>query len=129
MATMRPSLMFGGKAEEAVRFYVSLFEDGEILKLLRYGGGKEGAKGALMHGEFRIAGQTVLCCDGVAHAFAFTPAISLTVDCGSEAEHERLTAALAEGGETLLPPDDYGFSKRFTWVTDRYGVTWQLNLP
>lgn len=129
MPTMRPSLMFGGQAEEAMRFYVSLFEDGEILDLQHYRGGKAGAEGHVMHGAFRIAGQTVLCSDSVAHPFAFSPAISLSVDCHTDDEHARIAKALGEGGDVLMPSDDYGFSKKFTWITDRFGVTWQLNLP
>jgi predicted 3-demethylubiquinone-9 3-methyltransferase (glyoxalase superfamily) len=68
-----------------------------------------------------------MCTDSsVRHAFDFTPSSSLFVECGSEAELERLAAALGENGQ--VPLGDYGFSKRFVWVNDRFGVSWQLNL-
>ena len=61
-------------------------------------------------------------------SFAFTPSSSLFVTCESEAEFDRLSAALTEDGEVLMPPDNYGFSRKFAWVNDRFGVSWQLNL-
>lgn len=62
------------------------------------------------------------------HAFGFTPAISLWVECDSEAEIERLWVVLAEDGEELMPLGGYGFSRHFGWLNDRFGVSWQLNL-
>ena len=62
------------------------------------------------------------------HKFNFTPAISLFVECESKEEQEFAYAALIDGGEALMPIDNYGFSKRFGWVQDKYGVSWQLNL-
>lgn len=131
MTTMiRPFLMFEGRAEEAIRFYVSLFADGEIREIERYGSGGPGPEGTVLRAEFVVGGQAVMCTDSfIHHAFTFTPATSLFVDCESEDELHRLSAALAEGGQTLMPLDNYGFSRRFTWVNDRFGVSWQLNLP
>ena len=63
------------------------------------------------------------------HDFTFTPAMSLFVDCDNTEELERAFAALSEGGKVFMPLDDYGFSKRFGWCSDRFGVSWQLNLP
>lgn len=65
----------------------------------------------------------------IKHAFGFTPAFSFFVDCSSEDELQRLSGALASGGAVLMPPADYGFSRLFTWINDRFGVSWQLNLP
>ena len=62
------------------------------------------------------------------HAFTFTPAMSLFVECESEEEIRRLYSALSNAGQVLMPLDDYGFSKQFGWVNDRFGVSWQLNL-
>jgi predicted 3-demethylubiquinone-9 3-methyltransferase (glyoxalase superfamily) len=130
MTTVHPFLMFEGRAEEAMRLYVSLFEDGEIEVLERYGPGQAGPEGAVRHGAFRVGGQSVRCIDSpVHHDFTFTPAASLFVDCASKAEVARLAAALAEGGSELMPLGDSGFSRAFAWVNDRFGVSWQLNLP
>ncbi len=54
--------------------------------------------------------------------------MSLFVDCDTADELRRVTSALSEGGEVLMPLGDYGFSREFAWVSDRFGVSWQLNL-
>jgi predicted 3-demethylubiquinone-9 3-methyltransferase (glyoxalase superfamily) len=128
-AKVRPFLMFQGQAEAAMTFYVSLFVDARILDIARYGPGEAGAEGSVKKASFSIGGQTVLCIDSpVPHPFGFTPSFSLFVDCESDEEIDRLNSALAEGGTTLMPLGEYGFSRRFAWLNDRYGVSWQLNL-
>ncbi len=128
-ATVRPFLMFEGNAEEAMTFYVSLFPDGEVSHVARYGPEGPGVEGSVVTASFTIGGQTVLCSDSsVKHAFSFTPSVSMFVECPSVEEIERLAAALADGGGVLMPLDDYGFSRRFGWVNDRFGVSWQINL-
>ena len=129
--TIRPFLMFqDGQAEAAMTFYVSLFPDSEILDIDRYGAAGPGPEGSVIRARFRIGGQEIFCSDSfVKHAFDFTPSTSLFVDCGSESEIARLDGALADGGAELMPIGDYGFSRRFAWVNDRFGVSWQLNLP
>ena len=127
--SVRPFLMFQGKAEEAMQFYVSLIPGSEIGDITRYGPGQPGTEGSVMRASFSLAGQTVLCIDSpVQHAFTFTPAFSLFVECESEEEIKRLASALGEGGAVLMPLSNYGFSRQFTWLNDRYGVSWQLNL-
>jgi predicted 3-demethylubiquinone-9 3-methyltransferase (glyoxalase superfamily) len=124
----RPFLMFPEKAEEAIRFYVSLFPDGQIVELERYAAGGAGAEGSLKRGVFTVAGQTIMATDGgLKHDFTFTPAVSLFVTCESEADVDRLFAALSEGGRTFMPPANYGFSRKFAWMADCYGLSWQLN--
>ena len=127
--SVRPFLMFEGKAEEAMKFYVSLIAGSEILDIKRYGPGQQGAEGSVMVASFSVGGQTVMCIDSpVKHAFTFTPAFSLFVECETEDELRRLAAALGEGGSVLMALNNYGFSRLFTWLNDRYGVSWQLNL-
>jgi predicted 3-demethylubiquinone-9 3-methyltransferase (glyoxalase superfamily) len=122
-------LMFEGRAEEAMTFYTSLFKDAEIVSVTRYGPGETGAEGTVQHATFSLAGQEFMCIDSSGHEFTFTPAVSLFVQCDTEDELDRLYAALSEGGQPLMPLGEYGFSAKFGWVADRFGVSWQLNLP
>lgn len=129
MQTISTFLMFDGQAEEAMNFYVSLFEDSEVVSLVKYGPDGPGNEGTVMHASFTLKGQTYMCIDSnIKHDFTFTPAISLYVNCESDEEIDTLYGKLAEGGGPLMPLGDYGFSKKFAWVADRFGVTWQLNL-
>ncbi|MFD8411874.1 VOC family protein [Streptomyces sp. NPDC059650] len=122
-------LMFEGRAEEAMAFYTSLFDDAEVLDITRYGAGGPGPEGSVQYATFSLAGQQFMCIDSyVKHEFGFTPAVSLFVQCDSGDELDRLYEALAEQGAELMPVGDYGFSARFGWVNDRFGVSWQLNL-
>ncbi|CAN5524430.1 VOC family protein [soil metagenome] len=128
--TLRPFLMFqDGQAEAAMTFYVSLFPDGEILEVARHEAAGPGPEGSVVRARFRIGGQEIFCSDSfVKHGFDFTPSISLFMDCASQDEIARLAAALGDGGAELMALGDYGFSRRFAWVNDRFGVSWQLNL-
>ena len=124
-----PFLMFEGRCEEAMNFYVALIPDSRIVDIKRYGPGQPGKEGSVMRASFVVGGQTVMCIDSPAkHAFTFTPASSLFVECDSEAEIDRIVAALAEGGQFLMPLGSYGFSRKFAWANDRFGVSWQINL-
>jgi predicted 3-demethylubiquinone-9 3-methyltransferase (glyoxalase superfamily) len=126
---MRPFLMFQGQAEEALRFYVSVISDSEILDLRLRGPDTPGVEGTVLGGEARIGGQTVMVFDSpVEHAFGFTPRISFFVEAEDEADIDRIYGALAEGGQVLMELADHGFSRRFGWVNDRFGVSWQINL-
>jgi predicted 3-demethylubiquinone-9 3-methyltransferase (glyoxalase superfamily) len=126
---IRPFLMFEGKAEAAMNAYVGLIPDSEIIEISRYGSEGPGPEGSVVRALFRIADQEVYCIDShVHHAFAFTPSFSFFVECGSEAELEGYFTALLDGGQALMPPNNYGFSRRFGWLNDRFGVSWQFNL-
>lgn len=127
--SVTPFLMFEGSAEQAMRFYVGLFHGSEVKQLERYGSGEPGPEGTVKRADFTLAGQDVICIDSPAkHAFTFTPSMSLFVECESEAELNKAFEQLSEGGQVLMPLDNYGFSRRFGWVSDRFGVSWQLNL-
>jgi predicted 3-demethylubiquinone-9 3-methyltransferase (glyoxalase superfamily) len=123
-------LMFEGGAEKAMTFYLSLFDDAEVVSMVKHGPEGPGPEGSVMTAVFRLAGHQFMCSDSFQHhEFTFTPSMSLFVDCADEAELDRLYGALVEGGAALMPLADYGFSKKFGWVNDRFGVSWQLNLP
>ncbi len=82
-----------------------------------------------MHAVFSLAGQRFMCIDSfVGHAFTFTPATSLFVECRTADEVDALFARPSEGGQVLMPLEAYPFSPRYAWVSDRFGVSWQLSL-
>ena len=121
--------MFEGAAEQAMDLYVSLFDGSEVTQVERYGPGEMGAEGSVKLASFTLAGREFLAIDSpIKHGFSFTPSISLFVECDSEAELEAVFGRLSEGGKVLMPLGDYGFSTKFGWLTDRFGVSWQLNL-
>ncbi len=125
-----PFLMYTGDAERAIELYTSLFDDAQLLTLTRFGPDGTGVAGTVEQATFSIAGQVFRCFDSPpVHAFTFTPSFSIFVDVASAEELDRLFAGLSDGGGVLMPLGDYGFSRRFGWVNDRFGVSWQLNLP
>ncbi|WP_213422471.1 VOC family protein [Bhargavaea massiliensis] len=132
MTTITPFLMFQNKdAEEAMNFYTSLFKNSEITNIVRYGpdmpGGKEGT---VMLATFTLNGREFKCIDSsIRHQFDFTPSFSIYVDVDTEEEIDHLYSRLAEGGMELMALGNHGFSRKFGWVNDRFGVSWQINLP
>ena len=120
--------MFDGQAEEAMNFYVSLFPDSEILRVTRDKASETNTKGRVIHAVFSLNGQEFMCIDSpVKHSFTFTPAMSLYLDCSSDEEIENLHKKLSENGSILMPLNAYPFSKKYCWLNDRFGVSWQLN--
>lgn len=129
MQRITPFLMFTGKAEEAMNFYLSLFPDSKLIHITRYGENEEGEAGTVRLAEFSLEGQHILCIDSrPVHEFTFTPSTSLYVACRTASEVDTLFAALSEGGQVLMPLEAYPFSERYAWVNDRFGVSWQLAL-
>lgn len=120
-------LMFEGKAEEAMRFYTSLFPSSGITRIQRYGPEGPGAEGSVVHATFTLGGQEFMAIDSAGHAFSFTPSTSLFIDCESEAEIDRLFAELSRGGQVMMPLGPYPFATKYAWISDRFGVSWQLN--
>src|SRR3954469_16652588 len=110
---MVTQLMFQGKADEAMNLYVSLFKGSRVTRVEKYGPGEQGNEGSVKRAEFTLAGHGLACIDSpVKHAFTFTPASSLFVECEDEAELDRVFGTLAEGGAVLMPPGCYGFSTK-----------------
>lgn len=121
-------LMFDGRAEEALETYRALFEGSKAGPIERWPAGGPAPEGTVKRATLTLAGHELVFFDSpVKHAFTFTPAISLFVECESEAELDRAYARLSEGGAVLMAAGDHGFSKKFGWVNDRFGVSWQLN--
>jgi predicted 3-demethylubiquinone-9 3-methyltransferase (glyoxalase superfamily) len=119
-----------GAATAALELYADVFDDFEIISIARYGPEGPGPEGTVMSARFRLVGCEFGCADSpIGHAWGFTPAISLWIECESTEEQTRIFDRLAAGGQVFMPLDDYGFSTRFGWVGDSHGVTWQLNLP
>jgi predicted 3-demethylubiquinone-9 3-methyltransferase (glyoxalase superfamily) len=124
-----PFLMFEGRAEEAMNFYVSLFPEAKVENVTRYGRAGPGKEGSIIQAIFTIGGQSIRCTDSfVKHGFTFTPSTSWFVQCETEERLRFLAGKLGDGGQVLMGLDNYGFSRLFTWVNDRFGVSWQLNL-
>jgi predicted 3-demethylubiquinone-9 3-methyltransferase (glyoxalase superfamily) len=131
MQNISTCLWFNSNAEEAVSFYTSIFKNSAIGTIARYG--EAGAsmsgqpKGSVMTIKFKIEGQELLALNG-GPTFSFTPAISLFVSCDSEEEINALYEQLSVGGSVLMPFAQYPFSKKYCWINDKFGVSWQLNL-
>lgn len=131
MEKITPFLMFqDGNAEEAMNYYTSLIENSKITTISRYGANETGDEGTVMHATFSLKGQEFMCIDSnLKHEFSFTPSFSIYITCDSEKEINYLYEKLITDGQALMPLGDYGFSEKFGWINDQFGVSWQLNLP
>ena len=115
MEKITPFLWFDGKAEEAATFYVSLFKNSTLGEIRRWGEGGPVPKGTAMSASFEIEGRPFIAFNGGPH-FQFTPAISLFVNCHTQAEVDELSEKLCAGGE----------QQPCGWVKDRFGLSWQI---
>lgn len=109
-------LWFDNKAEEASNFYVSLFKNSKILDVSRYGDTGPGSKGSVMTVNFQLEGQEYIALNG-GPEFKFTEAISLYVNCKTQAEVDELWEKLIAGG---------GEESQCGWLKDKYGLSWQI---
>ena len=110
-----PFLWFNDKAEEAVKFYTSVFKNSKVTTIARYGDAGPGPKGSVMTVGFQLEGQEFIALNG-GPVFSFTPAVSFVVNCRTQAEVDRFWEKLSEGGE----------KGQCGWLKDRYGVSWQI---
>ena len=118
-----------GNAEQAMNFYIDLFDNSKVVDLKRWGKEGPGKQGTIMHATFEVNGKAYMCSDSPPiHEWDFTPAVSNYVECSNENEIDRLFERLSENGDVKMPLNNYGFSKKFGWVTDQFGVSWQLNM-
>jgi predicted 3-demethylubiquinone-9 3-methyltransferase (glyoxalase superfamily) len=119
-----------GNAQEAISLYASVFRGVRIDQIERYGPGDPGPEGTIKVAQVDLNGHRLMFTDSyVKHAFTFTPSVSLFVDFALIDELDTAFTTLSAGGKVFMPLDNYGFSQRFGWCTDRFGVSWQLNLP
>jgi predicted 3-demethylubiquinone-9 3-methyltransferase (glyoxalase superfamily) len=108
-------LTYDDRAEEAVEFYTSIFDDSRIVSTTRYGAAGPGPEGSLMTATFELAGQEFMALNG-GPSFGFAQGISLFVDCETQEEVDELWEKLSDGGE----------KGPCGWLTDRFGVSWQI---
>jgi predicted 3-demethylubiquinone-9 3-methyltransferase (glyoxalase superfamily) len=120
----------GGSAQAALDLYFATFPGSRMVRVERYAQGEPAPAGTIKVAVFTLCDREFMCSDSpIKHGFAFTPSSSTFVDFDSLAELESVFGSLSEGGQVLMPLADYGFSQRFGWLNDRFGVSWQLNLP
>lgn len=132
MQKITPFLWFDGQAEEAIDFYTSIFDGGEVLSIRRHPDGPlegpmQGMEGKVLTAVFSLGEQQFMALDGGPY-FKLNPSVSFFVSCATEAEVDSLWHNLAEGGSVLMPLQAYPFSQKFGWIEDKYGLSWQLNL-
>lgn len=115
-------------AEEAMNFYVNLFENSKILNIDRYKDDDPAKTGSIQKAIFELNGKQFICSDSyIKHNWDFSPAISMFVECRTVKELENLFEKLSENGKVFMSLDNYGFSRKFGWVEDKFGISWQLN--
>jgi predicted 3-demethylubiquinone-9 3-methyltransferase (glyoxalase superfamily) len=115
MRKISPFLWFDNQAEEAARFYVSVFKNSKIGRVARYGEAGPGPKGSVMTIAFELDGQHFTALNGGPH-FKLTEAISFVVNCEGQEEVDALWDKLSEGGE----------KSQCGWLKDRFGLSWQI---
>jgi predicted 3-demethylubiquinone-9 3-methyltransferase (glyoxalase superfamily) len=115
MRGITPFLWFESTAEEAARFYVSVFPNSKITQTTRYGEEGPGPKGTVMTVAFQLDGQEFVALNG-GPQFSFTQAISFVVNCETQAEVDAFWEKLSQGGKT----------NQCGWLQDRYGLPWQV---
>jgi predicted 3-demethylubiquinone-9 3-methyltransferase (glyoxalase superfamily) len=115
MQKITPFLWFDDKAEEAAKFYVSIFKNSKMGNVSRYGDAGPGPKGTVMVTTFQLDGQEFMALNG-GPTFKFTEAISFVVNCETQEEVDEFWEKLSEGGE----------KSRCGWLKDKYGLSWQI---
>jgi len=125
MLGIHPFLWFDTNAEEAMRFYLSVFEDSESLDLAPNVEGAPGPGTPVLVANFRLLNQTFRALNG-GPGHPMTPAVSYMVYCEDAASVETYWNKLIDGGAALMELGEYPFSERYGWLNDKFGVSWQL---
>lgn len=124
---IKPFLTFSGCAEEAVNFYVSIFPNSKITNISKYGKGERVEEGKLLNATFELKGNVFLAMDiEKEYAPGFSWGISLFITCESLDEFDHLFNKLSSEGNVLMGPEPIFNLRKVAWVTDKFGVTWQL---
>ncbi|HLH90632.1 MAG TPA: VOC family protein [Xanthobacteraceae bacterium] len=116
ITNITPFLWYDTQAEDAAKFYVSLFANSRITQVARYGEAGPGPKGGVMVVYFELEGRPIIALNGGPH-HRLSEAFSLYVDCTEQADIDRLWAALGDGGSYNV----------CGWLKDRFGLSWQIN--
>ncbi len=115
MGKLTPFLWFDGRAEEAANFYVSVFENAKINSVSRYGEDSPGDAGTVMTVSFELEGQEFIALNG-GPEYTFTPAVSFSIDCKTQAEVDHFWDRLTDGGRPI----------QCGWLQDKFGLSWQV---
>ena len=115
MQKITPFLWFNDNAEEAARFYVSVFKEGKIVSVTRYTAGSPAPAGSVMTVEFKLRGQKFVALNG-GPLFKFTEAVSFVVNCKTQREVDYYWKKLSAGGQEI----------QCGWLKDKYGLSWQI---
>jgi predicted 3-demethylubiquinone-9 3-methyltransferase (glyoxalase superfamily) len=121
-----PFLWFDGKAEEAAKFYVSIFKNSKIVTMKPWGEGSPFPKEQIMNATFELDGQQFYAFDA-GPQFKFNPSISFFVVCETEAETDDVWQKLVDGGNVMMALDKYDWSKKYGWLQDCFGISWQVS--
>lgn len=122
-----PFLTFCGNAEEAMNFYISVFPNSKTISLTKISKEDRGEEGKVLTGVFELKGQQFMVMDmEKEYCPEFTWAISLFIDCADEEEFDFLLTKLSEGGAVMMGPEAILDLRKVAWLTDKFGVTWQL---
>ena len=122
MTTANMFLMFQGRCAQALEFYAATLPDTRIVSLDRK------PDGTVAMARLSVAGLEIMANDSPpVHDFDFTPSSSTFVGVDEPGQVDALAAALSVEGRVMMAPENYGFSRRFAWVQDRFGVSWQIN--
>jgi len=131
---VEPYLVFDGRTEEALEFYRKAL-GAEVLMLMRFKDSPDqsmvapGSENKVMHASFRIGGSTVMASDGGCAKGKGFEGFSLSLAVATEAEADKLFAALSDGGQVQMPLAKTFWSPKFGMVVDRFGVSWMVNVP
>ncbi|HEY4489944.1 MAG TPA: VOC family protein [Candidatus Paceibacterota bacterium] len=126
-----PFLWFDKNCQEAMNFYISIFDNSRIVSIKRYPEKAlhpawEGFQGKIITAVFELMGQRFMALDGGPH-FKFNPSVSFTITCANADVAQNFYDKLSADGEILMPFQQYPWAEKYGWLQDRFGVSWQIN--